>query len=70
MEKYKAVEETSKKKIFINNFVGGLAFALGSTIGLAIVIAILTFVLSKVNLIPYVGSYLAELNKFIITHPK
>lgn len=70
MEKYKAVEETNKKKIFINNFIGGLAFALGSTIGLAIVIALLTFILGKVNLIPYIGSYLAELNKFIITHPK
>jgi hypothetical protein len=70
MDKYKGVEETSRKTIMINNFIGGLFFALGSTVGLAIIIALLTFILSKVNLIPFLGSYLAELNKFIMTHPK
>lgn len=70
MERYEKVEETSKRKIIVNNFIGGLFFALGSTVGLAIVIALLTFVLSKVNLIPFIGSYLAELNRFIVTHPK
>lgn len=70
MERYEKVEETSKRKIIVNNFIGGLFFALGSTVGLAIVIALLTFVLSKVNLIPFIGSYIAELNQFILTHPK
>lgn len=70
MDRYKQVEETNKKKIFVNNFIGGVSFALGSTVGLAIVIALLTFVLRQINLIPFFGSYVAEINKFIITHPK
>ena len=70
MEKYKAVEETNKRTIMVNNFIGGLFFALGSTIGLAIIVTILTFLLSKVNLIPVIGTYLAELNTFMVTHPK
>lgn len=68
MQKYEQALETNRKKIFVNNFIGGIAWALGSTIGLTIILALLTFVLSKVDLIPIIGTYLAKLNAFTATH--
>lgn len=70
MQKYEQALETSRKKIFVNNFLGGLAWALGSTIGLAIIASLLTFLLTKVDLIPVIGTYLAKLNAFMATHPR
>lgn len=54
MQPYKKVE-VSKKQIIINNFLGGISWGLGVTIGLGILLAILGFVLSKVNLVPFIG---------------
>ncbi len=69
MQKYEQAVETNRKKIFINNVIGGFGWALGSTIGLAIFATLLTFLLSKIDLIPLLGTYLAKLNAFIATHP-
>lgn len=68
MQKYEQALEKDRKKIFVNNFLGGLAWALGSTIGLAIIATLFTFLLSKVDLIPIIGSYLVKLNTFMLTH--
>jgi predicted PurR-regulated permease PerM len=69
MQKYNEVSETSRKKIIINNFIGGISWALGSTIGLTIFATLVTFLLGKIDLIPVIGSYIAKLNAFIVTHP-
>lgn len=69
MQKYEQALETNRKKIFVNNFIGGIAWALGSTIGLTIFAALLTFILSKIDLIPVIGTYIAKINAFIATHP-
>jgi len=55
-----------KKVIFINNFIGGIAWALGATVGLAIIIALLGFILRNVDLIPFVGNFVAGVIEFII----
>lgn len=68
--KYEQVTETRRKTIFINNFIGGIAWALGSTIGLTVIVALISFILRKVDLIPLIGSYIAQLNSFIANHPK
>lgn len=66
MEKY---EEINKKRgrIFIDNFIGGIAWALGATFGLAIIIAVLGIVLRNVNLIPFVGNFVEGVIEFVIT---
>ncbi len=51
--------------IFVNNFIGGIAWGLGATVGLSIVVAILGFILSKTNLIPFVGTFVAEVMQFV-----
>ncbi len=47
-----------KKDIIIGNFLGGLAWALGSVIGATIVVAILFSMLKTINFIPIVGSFI------------
>lgn len=65
MENYEKAKG-SKVQIFINNFIGGIAWALGATIGLALIIGILTLIMKNVNVIPVVGSFIADTIKFII----
>lgn len=54
MQPYENVER-SKKQIIINNFIGGVSWGLGVTVGLGILLAILGFFLSKIDLVPFIG---------------
>ncbi|PIR80071.1 MAG: hypothetical protein COU25_02040 [Candidatus Levybacteria bacterium CG10_big_fil_rev_8_21_14_0_10_35_13] len=65
MQKHEELHK-NKKEIFVNNFIGGIAWALGATVGLAIIIAILGLVLKNVDLIPFVGNFVAQVIEFII----
>lgn len=69
MEKYEQVHR-GIKKIFIHNFVGGIAWGLGATVGLAAVLTILGFVISKVDIIPVVGEFVSEVIMYIEKSPK
>jgi len=64
MEKYERTSEP-RRKIFVNNFIGGVAWAFGVTIGLSIVVAILTPILKHVNFIPSVGNFVANVMQFV-----
>jgi hypothetical protein len=66
MERYEQIK-TSRKQIFINNFIGGIAWAVGATIGLALIVAVLTLILKNVDLIPVVGDFVAKIIQFIIS---
>ena len=66
MERYQKVEE-SKKELIINNFIGGISWALGATVGLAIVVAILGIVVKNINFVPIVGNFVANVLSFVIT---
>ena len=57
--------ENPLKRIIINNFLGGIAWALGISLGASLILAVLGFVMSRVNLIPTVGTFIIEVNKFI-----
>jgi hypothetical protein len=65
MEKYEQIKE-SRKRIFVNNFIGGIAWALGATIGLALIVGILTLILKNVNVIPVIGNFIGNIIQFII----
>jgi hypothetical protein len=66
MEKYEVAKE-SRLRIFINNFIGGIAWALGATVGLALIITALTLGLKNASLVPFVGNFVADVIKFVIT---
>jgi Na+-translocating ferredoxin:NAD+ oxidoreductase RnfA subunit len=65
MDRHEQVK-ASHKQIFVNNFIGGIAWALGATVGLALIVAILTLILKNVNLIPVVGDFVGKTIQFII----
>lgn len=65
MEKYEKVNRTNKKEIIINNFIGGIAWGLGVTVGLSIIFGILSFILNQINLIPVIGTFVSQIIDFI-----
>ena len=52
-------------KIVKNNIVGGIAWGLGATIGVSIVLAIIGLIFRQINLIPVVGNFVASVVEFI-----
>ena len=66
MERYEEVK-ANKRHIFLNNFLGGFAWALGATIGLAIIFIILGLIAKNINLVPIVGNFVADVINFVIS---
>lgn len=64
MQPFEKVER-SKKQIILNNFLGGIAWGVGATLGLAIFFAILGLVLSKFDWIPFIGQFITKINLYI-----
>lgn len=58
-------EHTKLPKIFVNNFIGGIAWGLGASVGVSLLLALSGFVLSKINLIPVVGNFIAQLSMYL-----
>ena len=65
MERYQKVEE-SKKALMVHHFIGGISWALGATVGLAIVVAILGVIVKNINLVPYIGNFVSNILSFVI----
>jgi hypothetical protein len=50
----------SRKKMMLENFLGGISWSLGVWIGTTFIIAILVFLLSKVDFIPVIGDFVGQ----------
>lgn len=66
MEKHE-ITHAGRRQILINNFFGGFAWAFGVTVGLAVIFVILGIILKNINLVPYVGSFIADVINFVIS---
>lgn len=49
------------KQMLWHNFLGGIAWALGTTVGFAIVFAIITFVFNILGGLPVIGGFIASI---------
>lgn len=54
-----------KRHIILNNFIGGISWGLGATLGLAIVLTVLGFILSKLDWIPVVGEFVSKISVYV-----
>ena len=61
MEIAKEIHTKKLSTILWHNFLGGVAWGLGITIGAAIILTLGGFVLAKVNLIPIIGTFVADI---------
>jgi hypothetical protein len=59
-EKYKNIDR-SLGKMLLYNFIGGIAWSFGTIIGLGLLVLILSFVISRVDLIPIIGGWVAQI---------
>ncbi len=55
-------------EIIFNNFIGGASWAFGATVGLAVIVTVLTLIVQNVdfNLIPVVGSFVSNVIDFVM----
>jgi hypothetical protein len=58
----------SKRHIFTNNFIGGIAWGLGVTVGLSFFLALLAFIAKNVNFVPYVGGFVSEVINYVLAN--
>lgn len=56
----------SKKQIVVNNFLAGLAWGFGTTVGIGAILALLTFFATRINFVPLLGNFLAQILDFAI----
>lgn len=67
----KAYHPLPMKKILWNNFVAGIAWALGATLGISIILATLGLIGKSIDFVPIVGSFISDVIDFILaTNPK
>lgn len=56
----------SKKKIFVNNFIGGIAWGLGATIGITLILAVFGYTLRNIVFVPIIGEFVQDVSNFVI----
>lgn len=54
-----------RKKMLIDNFLGGIAWSFGVTIGGAVIIALVAFILANVDYVPVVGDFVLSIADYI-----
>ena len=64
-EKYEGVKR-NRKEIFTNNFIGGVAWGIGATLGLSFLIALLGLLGRYIDLVPYVGNFVSEVINLVL----
>ncbi len=67
---YEKSSKLSRGEILINNFLGGISWGLGATVGLSLFFVLLGIIAKEVNLVPVVGSFASQVFTYILaTNP-
>lgn len=65
MEPYEQVSGR-KRRILFNNFLGGIAWGIGATIGVSLVLALIAFFVQVINPVPIVGEFVASVYEYVM----
>lgn len=63
---YERSSKLSRSEIIVNNFLGGISWGLGATVGLSLFFVLLGVIAKEVNLVPVVGSFVSEVINYIL----
>jgi len=55
------LQKLIKRRSLFHSFALGLLHSLGATVGLAVVLALIAFILSKIELVPLIGGWLSQI---------
>ncbi|CAN5177681.1 hypothetical protein BH09PAT1_BH09PAT1_1080 [soil metagenome] len=64
----KASSHMSFSRMASSNFIGGIFWALGVTIGLSLLIALMSLISHYINFIPIIGKFVSEIIDFVLSH--
>jgi len=65
MQKVDEASHKSLKKILRDNFIGGIAWGLGVTVGVSIILAIGSFLIARIDYVPIIGSFIVDIVNFV-----
>ncbi len=51
----------SKGQVILHNFLGGIAWGVGTVIGATVIVAILFFILNRIDTIPIIGNFIGRI---------
>jgi hypothetical protein len=66
LQPYERSSKLSKTEIISNNFLGGVSWGLGATVGLALFFIILGYISKEIHLVPVVGSFVSQIINYIL----
>jgi len=55
-----------KRKILFNNFLGGIAWGIGATVGFSIVLALIALFVRVINPVPVVGDFVTSVYEYVL----
>lgn len=50
----------------MNNFLGGIAWGIGATIGVSIILAVMAFLVKLVDPVPVVGDFVTNVYEYVM----
>lgn len=56
----------SRGKMLLDNFLGGIVWALGVWVGSAVIIALLVYFISKIDFVPIIGNFMASISDYLV----
>ncbi|MEK7605934.1 MAG: DUF5665 domain-containing protein [Patescibacteria group bacterium] len=64
----KGTHRYTKRQIITNNFLGGIFWAVGVTIGFSLLVALLTLFSKYINLVPIIGVFVSDILDFVLSY--
>lgn len=61
-------QKQAMHRIMTNNFIAGIFWAMGVTIGFSLLIAILSLISHYINFVPIVGKFTSEVIDFVLSY--